>query len=84
MFRHQPRLGCLEAQAAQVEFLIIGQRKRLVERQHDLALGHRIALLDEDAFDDPALEVLHDLVFAGRDKAALRDHGCRKRCPERP
>src|SRR5690606_37387614 len=49
-----------------------------------LAFRHLVAFVDHQLLDDAALEMLDDLVLAGGDERALRDHGGGERRGRRP
>ncbi len=80
----QARGRCFEPCLPGGQFAPVGQRGRLVEPQDDIAFLDNVAFADDDLRDDAALEVLHDLVAAGGDETALRDHGRSQRRAKRP
>ncbi|MEY9628277.1 hypothetical protein [Sinorhizobium fredii] len=72
---HQPGDDRLEPRPAQKELALIGECCRLVQPQQRLVGDDVIPLAHQDILDDPAFEMLDDLVLTGRDEAALGDDG---------
>ncbi len=80
----QARDDGFEAKASQLEHALVGERRRLVERQKHVAFLDGVAFADHHFLDDAALQMLHDLVVACGDKAALGNDGGGERCGAGP